>query len=813
MSGDVKFEIKVDSRGGDNSAKDIGKVGKSIADLSEQAKQNTRQMAAMRDATKAAVGDLLAIAKASKDAELIFKQMAAAEQALGNNIKATNRELQARVQLMANGRVTSGGPGNVGVGGSGGSNSGNGANYNGPVSGGSGGGGINWGKIGGIAMGAANLANAGFGMYGQYLQHSGRHMTEDKLMGAQNLVRAQGYRNHMYNEAMDSPIGWVARKNTFQMSLRNRDSAPTQVDENGRLLASQAGAVRSETGASLTSAAANMSGANREISGEKVSALSQGIAGALKIAAGGGAGFMVGGPVGALVGAGMAASSGGGGADLMNAYFGNKRADRKLATGELEGQQSEEAIKASRLVDALMHIEQRQVQTFENQAVERMSLNRHSLGGASWAMGSSYGGFSNSEINGVIGDLRRGYGGAAGNEQTVGAVMRAGRSGMGLGVGSHIVGASEAVGDSGATNLKRIFAAGITEGMTKLDMGFFEKMGTAFANELYSPTNGVRDSNAIGAMLFNGVGTNVHKMDENIRGLTMGDKIKEGNNALSSEGLVNAINILGKDGREVNYGEAAALNNASMKDLAGGGSKTLRAMLKAGGLNDEQVTAAIKEQRESNVDVIGSKIGGPFGERIAAAGGLNNFLKQKLTDEDRAALSGWTGITFGEKDTGGLQGWGRNVGAGDGSSFKKGRAHPGSVVRGTDAKAIDLKRKRDYTEGVAGEETFASPRTRTAALNQLLAEGDEVVPAMPASNGLPAVDAVRAPKPYDQALYDRIMDGTASKTEVMAVTERANVAQGNKAKGASDGYDGSQELISGMTTLVNEIRNLIKVMH
>lgn len=834
------FTIKIDSKGGDSASRDLGKVNKTFEDLTKTAKMTVKELEEIRKRSAGIASDFQNVAKGASQVSRELNQLSQAERNLTSNVQAANRELATQIQQLKvvsgmggrmnvsftpppggggmGPRIISGGAGNVGVGGSGGGG-GIGAAYNGPVSGGRPGGigGMPWKTIGGYVMSGLQVANAALGMYGQHLQHTGRHMAEDKLMGASNLVRAQSYRNHLYDEAMSSPMGWVGIKRNFQMRLRTRDSERTEVDDQGNLVGSQAGAQRAETGKTFTSAAARMTGEGREISGEKVSALSQGIAGALKIVGSAGAGFLLGGPVGAAIGAGTALMSGAG-SQIMGAYHGYKHADRKLATGDLEAQQAESAVKASQLTDAMMHILKRQIQKFESMSGESVSLGRQTLGAADWALGAQYGGFSSGEIGGVIGGLRRGYGGMAGGKTQVGAVMSAGRSGMDLGVGTQIVGASASSGSDGAKNLERIFAAGIKQGMGSLEMGFFEKLGGAFAESLYSGSGGNRDI-AIGAQLFAGLGPNPSRfaVEENAAGQTQMDRsIFRGNNYFSSRSLAEASNVLGADGKDISNVDIMSLAESSFQDLAGAGSSRLRAVL-GQTMNDDQVTSAIQNFRSRRINMLGDVIGGPMGAKVQGAGGLEKFMQgivgtlgnKDTSPAQRAeatktlqALGMTLAKTLGEENAGGIEGLLRGMGAsGDDAAkaFAEGRGKLPGVVSALDANVSDNARRRNFEERRKGKAFYSSQAGRDAAMKVL--EGD---------NDLMGQGPMT---PQDQAIYERLKSGKASGAEVQQILERANRAQAEVAEGAGDGYDATQKLVGEMAKLIPEISALVKALN
>lgn len=820
---DSTFTIKIDSRGSDVANRDLGKVNKSFEDLTKTAKTTVKELDEIRKRSAGIATDFQNLSKTAGQVAREFGQMALAERNLMNSVQATNRELDKQAQLLkvvtgtggpmnvsfnppgaAGPRIINGGAPNVGVGGSGGS--GVGATYKGPSGGG---GGIPWGKIGTGALNLLGAGNMALGMYGQYLQHSGRHMVEDKTMGAENLVRSQAYRNFLYNEAVSGPIGWAGMKRGISMKLRTRDSAGSEVDDQGNIQGSQAGATRSETKGSFVSAAAKMTGEAREISGEKISAISQGIAGAIKIMAGAGAGFALGGPLGALTGGIGTAVMTGAGSDIMNAVRGYKHADRKLATGDLEAQQAERAAQAEHIIDQLRAIQRRQIGAFEEASGESVSLGRQTLGAADLAMSGMYGGYSAGEMGSVIGGLRRGAGSRAGGTKHMAAVLQAGNMGMDLGTGTKIMGASESAGADGARNLERIFAAGIKQGMGSLEMGFFEKLGGAFAESLYSGSSGARSS-AVGAMLFSGLGPSpsAHAVDENVRGQGMDRNIFKGNNYFSSRALVEAANVLGEGGRDVSNVDIMSLGESSLADLAGEGSSGLRAVLKKGGLNDDEVTQRIQSFRSRRINMLGDTIGGPFGKEIAGAGGLENFMTSMVgqlggkdakarhgAEEQLQALGMTLSKTLGEEDAGAIMGMLRGIGgAGNAAAqaFMKGSGKLPGVVSGLDAQVIDFKKRRKFDEIKAGKKYVGNEEAAAGAMQVLEDTGPM--------------------NPRDQALYEKIKSGNATATEIQSVNERQNRINAATTANMPDEYGNTQKLLGEIAPLIKRMDTLIASM-
>ncbi len=686
----------------------------------------------------------------------------------------------------------------------------------------------NWGGImsgigAGFAM-AGHLVAQGTGMYANYEQHAGMQDVRDKTQGLENLARSQSYRNYKYNESQNSPVGFVAMKNASTFRVRTRDSASMGVEEGtGQLTGADTGSMRSESGMSIGGTAAKMSGESRVIEAQRTRGIGGMIGGGL-LAAGGiaaaiGGGIMLApalGAIGAAGGIGAGISAMGGGAALggmagagalaggvagiaagfkeaLGGFFEEKSARKKLQTGELAAQQSEGAVRAEQMSDEILAIRTSRLQAFQELAPQRVAMGRQTIGTFSGAGG---GGYSGAEMGAMQGGLLRGFGSFG--QGLLGGVMGAGNSGMSAGAASSIMGNGAQAGNGGSRSLERVIAAGFAQGWKQLDMTYFEKIGTAIAENMYSGEGGVRGRGG-GAAMFSGMGPNPTNfgVGEQLRGTGMNSQVFRGNAYFASRSMLDASNILGSSATGLEIG---ALGKASFQDLLGGNDK-----LAALGISGSQRKQMLGARTNALGSVLGgdkriagmiSDNGGDFQQTLQSiAKGLRKGDKGAKSQLDRIAAV--ASEMLGEDDFGGLRGMLRQMGVSDDdiSRFDKGAGKFDSKISGTSAGVMAASEKRRHRAAKEGEAELANPYSVAEALRNLEGKGSK--------------------SPEDvadiKALTETLRTGKGSYASTQAL-EHVSVKQG-EAAAAAGGYGGTQQLLKELGGLGAALSDLTKIIN
>lgn len=724
-------------------------------------------------------------------------------------------------------RATSSGGGNVGVGG-GGNFSGNGANYNGPV----GGGGFLSKAAGFLGKAAPIMGYVGAGVsmiggavsaYGDYQQHAGRAEQHEKFMGMENLARSQSYRNHMFMESRQAPIGFTAYKHAYNFNVKSKNSDMVTVDAKGNIIQPGGDQTDVYSGSALQGRAQNMHGAYQESQGKitsgqghMISAAGKGISGmgVLAGAASGAAlGFGLGGPIGAGIGGvlGGVAASGGVGAIVgaikegTAAYFQVHHEEKKLREGELEAQQSEEGVKMDKLKDEVLAITRYQMGVLSSNAGTMSSVDRSSLGFEGYARGQTD--FDRGESYSVVTGARRGYGSVFDNYKTkkgtgnaLSSVFEAGRRGMNMGVATDVIGAfgSTSSGKEGAQQLEKLMQMAVKHGMESVDMGFFEKLAGAAAKQHFSQTSGV-NSNAAAALMFSGLyKPNQYQVQNRTSGLAAGDRLFTENSYFRSRGMVDAASVLGNN---ANGARVSALAGASMAELMADKNGNISERLMAGGINATQAGAYKKKRLQGLGDVLGGyddvkkliggkdfdsylqDLGGRLGgknkkDRAAAQKELNtlSFYGSALTGEQFGDLQGALGA-YGASaaDLKGLKGgmpWQRRGGQASAIVATQNRMHN-----------TDIKGGKDALNDVETSKALIDFKKNQGFMNAMLKEDPDMVSRWTKD---PAKHAAEIKMKHQQF-------------------------QGNAAAGTGPGYESTQELNKALGATVSLLNNEVAI--
>lgn len=698
---------------------------------------------------------------------------------------------------------------------------------------------FDWAKLGGSFMkggamlgAAGTLVGQGTDLYTTWQEHKGRQEIKDKTQGLENLARSQSFRNYRYQEAMTSPIGYIAMKNAMRFSVRTADSAEVGVDANGRITGADAGNMRAESSGSAISRASRMTGENRLIEAQKAHGLGHMVAGGLGILGGlgmiGGAamgGAKIGAGLGTMLAPGVGTAIGGvaggliGGAGAMmltssfkealGGFFEEKSASKKLRTGELSAEQSEAAVRAERAIDEIAAIKRSQLMAFGEASPERLALARQTIG--TYAGGVAVAGYSQAETGAAIAGGLRQFGAVGGGIGR--AALGMGNMGMGVGAAAHIMGMGATTGNGGAATMERVVAAGFAQGWKQLDMTFFEKIGGAFADGLYSPGGGMRGA-AAGAALFSGLGPNPNQLTvgENLRGGGVERSIFGSNAYFQSQAMLQASNILGENATGLEIG---ALGKASMADLLGGTDK-----LKALGITEGQRKSALTQRLGSLGNVLGGadkrigamQGGGTFQELLQGlAGDLGNKSHSKEAEARRTAAKGnldriaaVASEMLGEEDFGGLEGFLRQAGVSE-RDMKHFVNATGSKKRftskigGREAAVVDAETERRHKQAQEGKSEVLNPLTVADRLRTLEA--------------IPEGERTEENTKDIEALNDSLKTGgRKSNYRAVKAVAHAGKQQGDEAQGAG-GYGATQQLLGDFKELSGAIEHIVGILN
>ena len=653
----------------------------------------SRQTVVIKDATRAA-----------NDYAETFKKLNAAQSSLtGGSLMAGSMRADFGADLR---QLYSGGPPPRGPGG--------------PFGGGI----MGWGKaIGMVGTAAAGAAGA----YGSYLQHEGRSAMHERLAPIHNLGEAQAYRNYMYAEAHNSPIGYQAVKAATNFRIKDRNSAPITFDPNTGAIIQPGDPGPGLSGTQLQGAGSDMSGYETEHRGNIWGMRAGLIRGGLKLAGGIGAmalaagGTIATGGLGGLAAGGLFAGGAAGvlsgGQDIVQTLWSIHHEDKKLKEGGPEAKQNADKVAIERGKDMVLEITRAQLAAFNSLAPMSVAANRHGLGIAGYAFGQTD--FEKGEAVSMAAGARRGYGRtfgrSAGGHANLNALFDAARMGMSSDAATSIIGS---LGIGGGAKLRTLMAQGKAMGMGTEDMGLFERLASAGAGNIHSSGGGFRDFRAAGMMFGGMYHPSQYDVQARISGVGAGDRMFTGNNYFRARGMVDAARILGNGATGA---QVTALSGASYADLLGGGSDKLAAMLGGGDKNNPVYRAMLESARKSRVNNLGNVLGGKdtaVGKMLGGQDldtflqGLNKSLGSKDDSVRKAAknklnvLAGYGSELTGEEFTdfqGMLGAYGNLNAALQGSSgFGK--------LGGMGVNVVSTRNRMQNSEAAAGEAWFSSDK-------------------------------------------------------------------------------------------------------
>lgn len=682
----------------------------------------------------------------------------------------------------------------------------------------------------GMQFAGAGLGAVGAGLgivgslVGSYYGHEARRAQLDimeKTTGMNNLSAAQGYRNSVFMESRSAPQSWMALRDAATYSIAT-DSG-----------------MQSLTGSQLRARAANMEPEQRLLEAQKGMAgagiwtgLAKGAAGVGGVLAGGGmiagalglggAGVLAGGAlsatgVGAVAGLPLMAgsalgASAGTGAGLLTAGAGiagilagfkevtsaikeNTAIDKKIKEKQVEAEQSGQALGANSAMNQILAIKQYQMGAFASSAGAQLSAGQSALNAGAYQTALGMSALDTGTAVGLQASLNRGFG-QAGRGALGTAYRAAGSFGMNAGTAGALAGAFQTLtGD--AHSLERILAAGVRQGMSSLDMGFFEKFGQAAVKAGYSGAEGqMSPMAAVGALMSGRRAPNAFQVNEKIQGLDLATSMFQDNTYLRARSMASGIGILGTNARGA---EVGALAGASFTALAGKqGSEKLRLM----GITDAQRQQALTERLNTLTDPMRDMLG--LSPGVSSADYVRGLIKRvgsrnqktsRAATNDLGRLAAYGSEVFGE-EFGGMRGLFEAMGADRGTLRRLenmgaiGRL-PGGVIPGAAAQEQAGARRLQQRDLKKGEDLS---RDVQSAIK--LIDTNDVDPLQ--LQGISALDLAR--------LRDERTPARERGNIAQRVMQGYNEQMGARAEQQGGTYEATKELVDALKDLTKTLK-------
>lgn len=544
-----------------------------------------------------------------------------------------------------------------------------------------------------VAGQVASMAGAGVSFYSQYLQN-------EKMNPLRNLVRAQSGMNQTIGMYRNGPLGYMQAL-MESPNLVATGKAGSAVD--GVIQGS--GPVRDKmaTGGAMMQMTDEVEDLRTKQAGGLLGNIGGMFKNAAKMAAG--AAMTVGGaPGGVNIGMNGMTGIAGNASDMA-------MTGQSIRQGGIQAIQGEQQAEIARLLaQTAPGMTMRNFFEAGSGSVGLRAAGSRALGGAGNAA-SIFGqggamGFTMDQSLGIGAGMASQFGGRAAMNFT-GQAMGLANQGFDLSSAGGILGKMNEAGSNGGQMMAKIMAQGVKEGMSKLDVQFFQKIGEAVAQGSVGAYGSTGDIAA--GMLTQGLGAKPTMRDVNSRisGLDLLNQTQQSNPFFSSRNLVDASTILG-GGAAIE--ESEALAGASFQDLSAMASGKAKDdnLLSIMGVSPEQAGAA-KSQRISR---IGSVLTGGEGKAAKflqgkmkeSGGSFEKMLQSALEGGDKktintAAAMGFTRLGGGDMDS--FRGMMADMGAmGENAMamFNKGRGGVGSVMDKNAQENISLQVSRTLSD-------------------------------------------------------------------------------------------------------------------
>jgi hypothetical protein len=490
-----------------------------------------------------------------------------------------------------------------------------------------------WGSVRNGMMSGLQGGNNLLGAAGSMFSAYGQYETAEKLGGLRNKVASDTGFNQMMSMARNAPPGYLAAilgQGQGYASGNKSDSAVDILKGTGKVRTDKFG-----TGVGiLNTGADNDEDIRAQKAGDTVSSISGFANNILNMFNG----VKAGGSVNQAVGSAAKSMAGNAGA-IGTSGIKTAGVFQDTQQGGIDAAKGRQMTETLNLLSntasgrALMD----SYSTAHSTAQIRLHGSR-SMGGEGNALGM-FGtggnlGFDAAQTTGLVSGLRGQFGGRAAMGIAPQAMQMANK-GFDLHSAGAMLGQMGESGPGGAAMMEKVMAAGIKQGMSSLDVMFFQKIGEAVASNSVG-RNGSTGSIS-GALYSAGVGNDeqtMRKIKGNVAGLELGNQIQQGNPFFSSRNLVNASSMLGGN---ASIRARETFGNASIEDLAAikGGTAGEDNALSIRGITPEQATQQLDfmvnnygsvltgagDESDPLVKIIkeGEKKHGSFGGALSAA--------------------------------------------------------------------------------------------------------------------------------------------------------------------------------------------------
>jgi len=552
---------------------------------------------------------------------------------------------------------------------------------------------VNWANVAG-GLGAVGAA---WGTFGGLVSGAGDYATASKFGGLENSNRSESGYNSARAMAKSGQLG-IVMGNTVgfgdgKQGLNPDGSVQRNIVGNGLGV--------------LNRTLDDTTNIDDKLKGAVMQNTSGGIMNAAKIVGGvaigaAGAATGIGAPFAAGLGGGLASS---GFSGLANNKQQQQMLEQKIQSGEAMAMAGEEGSHSLSLMS----------QTAKNRAaIEGLEVGKATAGlraHASRTMGGDSAalrmisrgggmGFDAGQTVAMSGALRGQFGDREAQHLTP-QVMGLTNKGFDSQAAGGILGRMAETGGSGTQLLEKVIASGMKNGLKEADITFFQKIGEAVAANTIG-ANGMT-GNTLGALYSSDVGRGPgagRRIDENIRGVGLMDRIQQSNPFMASRNLGSASTIMG-DGSSIE--EIETLANASFADLASAasGKQDPNNSLSIFGIGQGQAQKALADRSKRLGSVLSSGNSAPA-KRLAkllegTGGDLFAALKGNEGAQRDAAALGKSRLGGG--DLMDFEGGMRSIGGlSDLDSFNAGKGGLKNQVSGTATSAINMQVQNMMTD-------------------------------------------------------------------------------------------------------------------
>ncbi len=502
------------------------------------------------------------------------------------------------------------------------------------------------GSLKGAGQFALNAGAIGAGVMNvgaSALTGSGALERQEVFGGLEATIRAQSGRDKMFSMLHSNASGYgniLAQKGVaYNNGLK--------ADANGMLIDAKAGPLNTAgAGGGFMSEAYDRSEsiANKNLAGSKLGGYASTAGGVVNAL---GAGKSLGGLTGGFSVAAGASAAGGA---LFDGVIDAKLKTMKINQGEQDAMRGEMQAYGFQLLEqlggpALAAASGAQQGTAGVRLAASRAMGGGQRSGALMGQGARFG-FDLGESTALGAGIAGQFGARTANLAAPQAMQLANK-GFDASTAGGVIGQMAQAGSSGQKALTQIMRDGVKQGMTELDVKFFEKIGVAVA-EASVGAGGANASVALGGVLMSGLGAtpNMRDVQGNISGMHLADQ-QQRSGFMASRRLVDAANILGPGAAGE---EMEGLGDASIADLVAQANKGKHKGEEGNeALNIQGVTS---KQAQSQLDQIVGRTGSILSggnsapaKRLSAAVEKYGGFQQALASKDKSIIAdaAWLG--------------------------------------------------------------------------------------------------------------------------------------------------------------------------